>query len=275
MSVEQRLHEVPCPVTNVRLLTSAWCTGCACTPGQCIFLAPKSATAPDCHPITNPDFSPAVVSMWRGVFCGRHCVNSMVSFFCSWYFVCTMVSLARHGQVGSSDEAHAMSLIRLLVGKGANVDAQWIIGRTALFAAAFEGRVEMMQLLVQLGADVNRRDASGLSVLSCFRLTKVRNDMFLGLRNVDREVVLCMIRAGLRVSIMEEWVDGPRGNANAGVPLVDFVEQIIPQVKRARRAMFLVLLANKASPSSLFYSLPGEMMKAVTDYVWASQTEGF
>jgi ankyrin repeat protein len=56
--------------------------------------------------------------------------------------------------------------VRLLVSKGAKVDARSKLGRTPLLiAAAYDGATEAARLLIEKGADVNARDESGMSVL--------------------------------------------------------------------------------------------------------------
>jgi ankyrin repeat protein len=56
--------------------------------------------------------------------------------------------------------------VRLLLLKGAKVDARSQLGRTPLLiAAAYDGATEAAQLLIEKGADVNARDKSGMSVL--------------------------------------------------------------------------------------------------------------
>jgi ankyrin repeat protein len=56
--------------------------------------------------------------------------------------------------------------VRLLLSKGAKVDARSQLGRTPLLiAAAYDGATEAARLLIEKGADVNARDKSGMSVL--------------------------------------------------------------------------------------------------------------
>ena len=56
--------------------------------------------------------------------------------------------------------------IRLLLSKGAKVDARSKLGRTPLLiSAAYDGTTEAARLLIEKGADVNARDKSGMSVL--------------------------------------------------------------------------------------------------------------
>lgn len=56
--------------------------------------------------------------------------------------------------------------VRLLLSKGARVDARSKLGRTALLvAAAYDGATEAARLLIEKGAEVNARDNSGMSVL--------------------------------------------------------------------------------------------------------------
>jgi ankyrin repeat protein len=56
--------------------------------------------------------------------------------------------------------------VGLLLSKGAKVDVRSKLGRTPLLiAAAYDGAIEAARLLIQRGADVNARDKSGMSVL--------------------------------------------------------------------------------------------------------------
>jgi ankyrin repeat protein len=56
--------------------------------------------------------------------------------------------------------------VRLLLSKDARVDARSQLGRTPLLiSAAYDGATEAARLLVEKGADVNARDKSGMSVL--------------------------------------------------------------------------------------------------------------
>lgn len=56
--------------------------------------------------------------------------------------------------------------VRLLLSRGARVDARSKLGRTPLLiAAAYDGATEAAGLLIEKGADVNARDEGGISVL--------------------------------------------------------------------------------------------------------------
>jgi hypothetical protein len=56
--------------------------------------------------------------------------------------------------------------VRLLLAKGAKVDARSKLGRTPLLiAAAYDGATEAARLLIEKGADANARDGGGTSVL--------------------------------------------------------------------------------------------------------------
>jgi ankyrin repeat protein len=56
--------------------------------------------------------------------------------------------------------------VRLLLAKGAKVDARSKLGRTPLLiAAAYDGATEAARLLIEKGADVKARDGGGTSVL--------------------------------------------------------------------------------------------------------------
>ena len=52
-----------------------------------------------------------------------------------------------------------------LIEKGANLNAGAGIGGTPLARAAYEGHVEVVELLLTKGADVNAKDVSGRSPL--------------------------------------------------------------------------------------------------------------
>ena len=56
--------------------------------------------------------------------------------------------------------------VRLLLARGAKVEARSNLGRTALMiAAAYDGSAEAARLMIEHGADVNARDKGGNSVL--------------------------------------------------------------------------------------------------------------
>jgi hypothetical protein len=57
-------------------------------------------------------------------------------------------------------------LVGQFIDADANVNAADDNGRTALMYAAFDGKLDVVRLLVRSGADVNARDAKGQSVLS-------------------------------------------------------------------------------------------------------------
>ncbi|KAK5635619.1 hypothetical protein RRF57_011331 [Xylaria bambusicola] len=52
-------------------------------------------------------------------------------------------------------------IVQLLVEKGADIESKDSIGRTPLLWAAEEGHQEIVQLLVEKGADVNSKSTSG------------------------------------------------------------------------------------------------------------------
>lgn len=56
----------------------------------------------------------------------------------------------------------------LILGKGANVNAQTNDGDTPLHSAASRGRVELAKFLLRSGADVNARNNAGITPLFCF-----------------------------------------------------------------------------------------------------------
>jgi len=52
-------------------------------------------------------------------------------------------------------------MVRLLLGRGANVDAESSDGRTALHLASYEGRTEIVRLLLDHGANPDAKDKEG------------------------------------------------------------------------------------------------------------------
>jgi ankyrin repeat protein len=65
------------------------------------------------------------------------------------------------------------SVLELLVGHGADVNARTQTGRTALAFAAERGNVEAIQVLLAAHADVNARDDRGQSALDIAANTQV------------------------------------------------------------------------------------------------------
>lgn len=56
--------------------------------------------------------------------------------------------------------------VSYLLAKGASVTARWKVGRTPLLiAATYDGSVEVVRLMIGKGADVKAKDTSGISVL--------------------------------------------------------------------------------------------------------------
>jgi ankyrin repeat protein len=67
-----------------------------------------------------------------------------------------LIGAARHGQLG---------VARLLIERGANINATGHGGSTALHNAAPQGREEVLALLLDKGADANSRDDDGMTPL--------------------------------------------------------------------------------------------------------------
>ena len=63
-----------------------------------------------------------------------------------------LITAARYGH---------LDICRLLIDKGAQLEAKDIIGRTPLHCAAVRGHVEIVRLLCDRGADVEARSDSG------------------------------------------------------------------------------------------------------------------
>jgi hypothetical protein len=81
----------PFPVLTVRSVGCDACIGCACEAGTCIFLPSHGGVLFEPVVCASAD----VACLWRGVFGGTDCINSMVAFFDSWFFVGVLVSLVR------------------------------------------------------------------------------------------------------------------------------------------------------------------------------------
>jgi ankyrin repeat protein len=79
-----------------------------------------------------------------------------------------------------------LAKVRLLLARGANVNAQSETGRTALLvAASFPGTVDLLQLLLDHGADLRVQDRGGATALS------------LAVRSADSDVVRFLVGRGL------------------------------------------------------------------------------
>lgn len=77
----------------------------------------------------------------------------------TWYGQTLLIWPIWHGRERDVDVA------RLLLERGAEVDALGFMGRTALHNAAIAGRVEVLSLLLQSGADSSRTDDEGCTAL--------------------------------------------------------------------------------------------------------------
>lgn len=77
----------------------------------------------------------------------------------------TLTDFAGRPAVQAAARANAGEAIRWLAANGADIDAADAIGFTALFEAARDGQAQAVSVLLDLGADANRRaDASALSL---------------------------------------------------------------------------------------------------------------
>lgn len=252
-------YECPFPVITVRSIGRNACTGCACEPGTCIFLPSTSFALFEAVPMKCS--SVEVTSMWGDVFGGTDCVNSMVAFFGSWYFVGMLVSLVRQGAHGPREEEHALTLVQHLVRSGAQVNAPWMIGRTALFAAAWFGQPRMFKALLQLKADPTLRDESGCLIFSSFGRF---GDRF----ETESELVVFLVHRRLPLALLWEYVDSQDTS-----DLHSFVARLIPRICSARAAILTVLVAQRAAPTSSFALLPSELIEHIVSYLCFSQTD--
>ena len=64
--------------------------------------------------------------------------------------------------------------VKLLIDKGADVNAQDTMGWTALILAADKGNLEIVRLLIEKGADVNAQENTCLDRLSAFLVSIAR-----------------------------------------------------------------------------------------------------
>ena len=86
-------------------------------------------------------------------------------------------------------------MIRMLVAKGATVDARDDRGWTPLLTAAFENNMWAMEILIESGANVNARLSGGYSVL----MEAVENPHFS--HAIEPEDVLFLLRQAVFKSI--------------------------------------------------------------------------
>jgi hypothetical protein len=135
--------------------------------------------------------------------------------------------------------------------------------RTALYAAAFDGRPRMFRLLLELGANPCHRDKSGLSVLGAF-------GRFPELFDADSAAILHLVRCGLSLSLLWEFV---RDVTVLSEETRFFVFTLILRIRSARAAMKTVLLAHSSAPLSPFAQLPAEMVAYLISFLWSSQTD--
>ena len=60
-----------------------------------------------------------------------------------------------------------MKVVEFLVDYGANIETRYYCGRTVLWMASYWGEIEVVKFLVDRGVDVNVRDADGRTPAEC------------------------------------------------------------------------------------------------------------
>ena len=100
-----------------------------------------------------------------------------------------------HTLLFAAAERGGPEMIRMLIAKGATVDPRDDRGWTPLLCAAFENNVWAMEVLIELGANVNARLSGGYSVL----MEAVENPHFS--HAIEPEDVLFLLRQAVFKSI--------------------------------------------------------------------------
>jgi hypothetical protein len=85
----------------------------------------------------------------------------------------------------------SVAVVKFLVFKGADVDMQNTVGRTALFAASISGNVEPAKYLVSMGANVNAKDCEG------------RTPLHYAAHNTEAECVKFLVSQGADVNVKD------------------------------------------------------------------------
>lgn len=88
-------------------------------------------------------------------------------------------------------------MVEELLNRGAQVDNSNVFGRTALMMAARRGNVSMMKRLISHGADINHQDGAGLTALHC------------AVRSGNVEAVRALIGSGADINIADVNGDTP------------------------------------------------------------------
>ncbi len=236
----------------------AW-GGCGCAPGACKFLSRHVSL-----PLLRLH-APAAQLKWGAVFAGYHCVNTFYLAADSpwWEGALEFFLYLAHWD----DEGHGMTLLDHLLEQGADVEARGVEGFACICLAAHRCDLEGMTLLLRHGADVNTLDRKGLSCLSQL------GDVDGCLAN-DVVCIHFLLRRGLRLSLVAQYLRNGCDDPTDSRALERFiyVARIFPRLKRARNALFVVLLVQRRV-GPLLSSLPPEIMELITQMVWNSQVD--
>ena len=84
-------------------------------------------------------------------------------------------------------------VVELLIQKGANVNAKDNYRYTPIFIAAMNGHKEIVEILIQNGANVNARDKDGVTVL------------MEASRRGYRDIIRLLIQNGANVNARDRW----------------------------------------------------------------------
>lgn len=110
----------------------------------------------------------------------------------------------------------APDLLRLLLSKGANVDAKLVDGRTALSVAAQNGDIDCASLLINAGASLNVKDCDGDTPL------------LIALASRRTDVAMLLIRGGASVDVKtlsNNWTPLHYGACQNDLSLLDLLLQ--------------------------------------------------
>jgi ankyrin repeat protein len=134
-----------------------------------------------------------------------------------------------------------IEIVKLLIENGADVNKQNKDGTTALYIASQRGDIEIVKLLIQNGADVNKQNKDGKTALYIASkwgyptIVKLLSDKE---AKVDQKLAMHPSNkdAGMRSQTIQSKLESQDGNQNMGnTPLPHGKKKVLPVIERVKR----------------------------------------